>query len=48
MLLHQEFTEKERIHEYASDINIKRVTGSIAGYVYYHYRNDSKDDRYLS
>jgi hypothetical protein len=47
VLLHQKFTEKERIYEYPKDTKIKRVTGSIAGYVYYHYTNKSSDNNYL-
>jgi hypothetical protein len=47
VVLHQKYTEKERIHEYAKDNKIKRVTGSVAGYVYYHYTNRSVDNNYL-
>ena len=47
VLLHEEFTEKERIYEYEKDPFIKRVTGSLAGYVYYHYSNKSKTNNYL-
>ena len=47
MVLHQKFTEKERIYEYSKDNKIKRVTGSVAGYVYYHYTNKSQDNNYL-
>ena len=47
MVLHQKFTEKERIYEYSKDNSIKRVTGSVAGYVYYHYTNKSTENNYL-
>jgi hypothetical protein len=47
VLLHEKFTEKERIYEYSKDAKIKRTTGSIAGYVYYHYINKSSDNNYL-
>lgn len=47
VLLHEKFTEKERIYEYTKDSKIKRTTGSIAGYVYYHYTNKSTDNNYL-
>ena len=47
VILHQKYTEKERIYEYNKDEKIKRVTGSVAGYVYYHYRNNSLDNNYL-
>ena len=47
VVLHQKFTEKERIYEYSKDNKIKRVTGSVAGYVYYHYTNKSVDNYYL-
>ena len=47
VILHQSFTEQERIYEYEKDPHIKRVTGSLAGYVYYHYSNKSKTNNYL-
>ena len=47
VLLHEKHTEEERIYEYEKDPSIKRVTGSIAGYVYYHYSNKSKLNNYL-
>lgn len=47
VLLHEKHTEEERIYEYEKDPFIKRVTGSIAGYVYYHYSNKSKSNNYL-
>lgn len=47
VILHEEYTEKERIYEYEKDQYIKRVTGSLAGYVYYHYSNKSKTNNYL-
>jgi hypothetical protein len=47
VLLHERFTEKERVYEYAKDSKVKRTTGTIAGYVYYHYTNHSSDNNYL-
>ena len=47
VILHELFTEQERIYEYEKDPHIKRVTGSLAGYVYYHYSNKSKANNYL-
>lgn len=47
VILHGKCTELERVYEYEKDLNIKRVTGSIAGYVYYHYNNKSKNNNYL-
>lgn len=36
------------VYVYPHDENIRRVTGVFGGYVYYHYFNDSKDNKYLS
>lgn len=36
------------VYEYPHDPNIKRITGVFGGYVYYHYFNESKDNKYLS
>lgn len=47
VILHEAHTEQERIYEYEKDASIKRVTGSLAGYVYYHYSNKSKNNNYL-
>lgn len=47
VLLHEKHTEKDRIYKYAKDAKIKRTTGSLAGYVYYHYTNKSTDNNYL-
>ena len=47
VFLHEKYTELERIYEYAKDSSIKRITGSIAGYVYYHYSNKSHSNNYL-
>lgn len=47
VLLHEKYTEKERIYEYAKDNKIRRTTGSVAGYIYYHYSNKSVDNNYL-
>lgn len=32
---------QNKVYKYEKDENIRRVTGSIAGYVYYHYINKS-------
>lgn len=47
VVLHEKFTQKDRIFEYPKDPRIKRVTGNIAGYIYYHYTNKSLDSNYL-
>lgn len=47
VVLHEKFTDKERIYEYAKDNKIRRTTGSVAGYIYYHYTNKSADNNYL-
>ena len=36
------------VYTYPHDENIKRVKGVFGGYVYYHYFNNSTDNRYLS
>lgn len=40
---HQLTEDKERIHQYNEDI--KRISGSFGGYVYFYYENNS--DRYI-
>lgn len=36
------------VYVYPHDENIRRVTGVFGGYVYHHYFNNSKDNKYLS
>jgi hypothetical protein len=45
--LHLNITGQEHIVAYEKDEDIKRITGSIAGYIYYYYTNYSKNNNYL-
>ena len=35
------------MYKYSKDEKILRITGSIAGYVYYHYSNKSEMNNYV-
>ena len=47
IILHEKEISKERRHIYVGDENISRTTGSLAGYIYYHYTNNSNVGKYL-
>lgn len=40
--VHEVFTDEERVKEYSK--NIKRISGSVGGYIYYIYYNNSVKD----
>jgi len=47
-LIDQNTAKTVEVYVYPHDENIKRVKGVFGGYVYYHYFNNSKDNRYLA
>lgn len=40
--LHEVFTEEEKVKDYGK--NIKRISGNVAGYLYYTYINKNAKD----
>lgn len=48
VLLDQSNNELLEVYTYPFDENIKRISGTFGGYVYYHYINNSKDNKCLT
>ena len=46
--LDQQDPKKVQIYTYPDDPNIKRVRGEFAGYIYFHYTNNSTDNKFLN
>lgn len=38
---HENFTQNDRVHQYSK--GLKRVSGTVAGYIYYIYSNEGND-----